>query len=358
MKYISLGLRVILYFTAILIGVLLLFSLLGKLIRFPDHSFIYLFGYLPVFWLVLVLLIVSIVFLVIRHKKSGLTFLGLAVAFMVFLGDLSLNWVKLHKTPDLFSFTKLNVIAYNVRYYSYGMENIASFIRNSHADVLLLSESELDTVQRKRFMGLLPGYTLISDQRNDLSILSRYPITGYNIVELPTPVASLSGNNDLDKLNSVSQNRAFVHAIIDMDGTPVHAISLRLIAGRAKDKSIRESLRWGQYLVNAQQQELEVFLNYINALDGPLVFGGDLNAPPNSRVIETLYSKAKDAFLKDHLFGSLTFRTVFPTFRLDYIFHSKEIITLSTEMMPVYLSDHYPVKAELLIPKRQSFVQQ
>ena len=51
--------------------------------------------------------------------------------------------------------------------------------------------------------------------------------------------------------------------------------------------------------------------------------------------------------------GSRTFKVSFPTMRLDYLFHSQDIVPKRSEVVNVRppLSDHFPIRAEFLIPK-------
>ena len=259
-----------------------------------------------------------------------------------------------HRKPDHYeAYDSINVVAYNIKYYAYGIENISEFIKELDYDVLLLSESVLTSEKLEYLKRSLPAYSILTDNGHDLSILSRYPVLNYKIIELPTYLASLSGSNDIDKLKASGLHRSFVHAIINVNGTLVNVLSIRLIAGRPKDKSIIEDIRWGKYLLNAQNEELSVFINYLQTLKGPVIFGGDLNVSPNTEIIHRINHYAKDTFLDDHAFGSFTFKVSFPTIRLDYLFHSKDIIVKNSEVVKAktILSDHFPIRAEFLIPR-------
>ena len=124
-------------------------------------------------------------------------------------------------------------------------------------------------------------------------------------------------------------------------------------AGRPKDHSLRESTKWGKYLLISQNQELSVFTTYLQTLTGPFIFGGDLNVTPNTEIIHRLNHYAEDTFLEKHMFGAFTFKLSFPTMRLDYLFHSKDVIPKKSEVVKLktVLSDHFPISAEFLIPK-------
>ena len=126
-----------------------------------------------------------------------------------------------------------------------------------------------------------------------------------------------------------------------------------MLAGRPKDHSIGECIKWGKYLLNSQDEELAAFTDYLKTVSGPIIFGGDLNVTPNTQIIHQLNQYAEDTYLQEHMFGAFTFKLSFPTMRLDYLFHSKDVISKKSEVvkMNTILSDHFPVRAVFLIPK-------
>jgi endonuclease/exonuclease/phosphatase family metal-dependent hydrolase len=340
------------YFLAFIAIVISIGSAICKFTDLPKDSFIQIFGYITFYWILVLSAVVLILFLLIRNFRVSLLYLGVLILFTLFLDDFSLHFMH-HRKPDHYeAYDSINVAAYNIKYYAYGIENITEFIKESDYDVLLLSESVLTTEKLDYLKRSLPAYSILTDNGHDLSILSKYPVLDYKIIELPTYLASLSSSNDPDNLKASGIHRSFVHAIINVNGTPVNVLSIRLIAGRSKDKSIKEEIRWGKYLLTAQNEELSVFINYLKTLKGPVIFGGDLNVSPNTEIIRRINHYAEDTFLDDHAFGSYTFKVSFPTMRLDYLFHSKDVILKKSEVVKVktVLSDHFPIRAEFLIP--------
>jgi endonuclease/exonuclease/phosphatase (EEP) superfamily protein YafD len=63
-------------------------------------------------------------------------------------------------------------------------------------------------------------------------------------------------------------------------------------AGRPNSKSLNDQIAWGNYLVRKQEEEARFLISYLRKLDDPVIFGGDLNAPPNAKVMDKLYSSA------------------------------------------------------------------
>ncbi|MGD0755094.1 MAG: endonuclease/exonuclease/phosphatase family protein [Bacteroidales bacterium] len=331
-------------------------SALCKFTDLPKNTLIQACGYMSFFWVIALSVVVVLLFLVLRKFRIALSYIALMVLFTFLLDDFSLKFLH-HRMPEKNKvYDSLNVVAYNIKYYSYGFENISKFIKESDFDVMLLSESVLTPEKLEYLRNSLPAYTVLTDNGHDLSILSKYPILNYKIVELPTYIASLSGNNDIEKLKANGVHRSFIHAVINVNGTAINVLSLRLIAGRPKDNSLGESIKWGKYLLNAQAEELAVFISYIQTLKGPLIFGGDLNVQPNTEIIHRINNYAEDTYLDEHYMGSYTFKVSFPTMRIDYLFHSKEIISKESEVMKAgtILSDHFPIRAKFLIPRQTS----
>jgi endonuclease/exonuclease/phosphatase (EEP) superfamily protein YafD len=328
-------------------------SAVCKFAEFPVKSLIQACGYIPFLWIVLISAVAIILFLLLRTYRLALSYLSIMLVFTVLLNDFSLKFI-FHRIPvNSAAYENLNIGAYNVRYYSFGIDKIARYLSESDFDVILLSESVLTPQKLEYLRSNLSRYSIISDNGHDLSLLTRYPIVNYKIIDLPTNVASLSGGNDIDSINKNGIHRSFIHAVVNVDGTNVNFLSLRLIAGRPKDKSLAESLRWGEYLLNSQNKELAVFLSYVRSLKGPLIFGGDLNVTPNTEIMHKIDQVAEDAYLEEHLYGGLTFNSSFPNERLDYIFHSKDVIVKKSEIVDARLSDHFLVRAQFLIPKHE-----
>jgi len=353
MKIIKSVLSFIAFLLASLTILILLGSLLCKYTNLPQYSLIQIFGYVPFFWILAVSAVVLLLFILVRKLNIALSYLGIIILFVFLLNDFSLKFFRKQIPQQTVSYDSLKVIAYNVKYYSFGIEKISGFINESGYDVVLLSESVLTPEKLEYLKKSLPSYTILSDNGHDLSILSKYPVLSYKIVELPTYLASLSSSNDIEKIKAGGVHRSFVHAVIDVNGTSVNVLSLRLLAGRPKDHTIAESIKWGKYLLNAQDEEVAVFIDYLKTLSGPIIFGGDLNVTPNTQVIHKLNLYAEDTYHEKHMFGTLTFKLSFPTMRLDYLFHSKDVLSKRSEVVKLKtpLSDHFPVMAVFLIPK-------
>jgi endonuclease/exonuclease/phosphatase (EEP) superfamily protein YafD len=328
----------------IVVGTLVLASLLDHMDLVPAGSPLYGIDFIPPAWFLVPVILTILVTLGSRRifaaASLGILFLVLAAGY----GDVSLPLLHGERGSDPAALS-LSVAALNVRYYSYGLDKVIDEVKAVNADLTLLSENVLSDVQAAHVRESLAPATFRMDHENGTAIVSRYPIVSYAEVTLPSYEASLSGGNDIDSMET-HPHRSFSHAVLDVRGTRVHAISIRFIAGRPKDHSLAENLRWGKYLLRVQAEEVKFFTEYVSRLDGPVIFGGDLNAPPGSKTMRAIDRVARDAQLDHNFWGGLTFRTEFPTLRIDYLFSMNGVKSVAARRLDAKVSDHYPVYAE------------
>jgi endonuclease/exonuclease/phosphatase (EEP) superfamily protein YafD len=275
------------------------------------------------------------------------------------LGDTSLVKPKAFTFSETVPTQKLSVVALNLRYYSFGFDEIVAAINDMKADIYLLSENRIKQEQITAIKKKIAPMVFHMGQQESTAIISRHPVISFKEINFPTRQASLHKRNKLENMH-LNPYRSFAHAIVDMNGTAVHAISVRFIAGRSRHKTLSSILEWGFYVLDAQQKEIAFFLDYLKNLKGPVIFGGDLNATPSSVVIKKLTAVSTDLYLFDHIWGGFTFGTSFPPMtnipsaRLDYIFSMNRVQPQRSAILDVVISDHYPVQAEVLIPSKNS----
>ncbi|MGC9375403.1 MAG: endonuclease/exonuclease/phosphatase family protein [Bacteroidales bacterium] len=81
----------------------------------------------------------------------------------------------------------------------------------------------------------------------------------------------------------------------------------------------------------------------------PVILCGDFNDVPVSYTYQTLKSNLKDSFVSAGQGIGNTYIGKFPSFRIDYIFYSKELECKSFNIHNVRLSDHYPLTGEFYL---------
>jgi len=334
------------YFCTALSLIFLLFCWAGQINLFPQKSLFRGITYLPAFWLILFIIPSFIESLLTGNKKLAFVLIGLYIIYFLFYGDIAFIKPK-YDIPE--KSTEISVMVLNVEFYNHGLEKVIKEIKDIDADISLLSENvlsqdELEYVKKE----IYPRF-FFTGKAGETALISKYPVIECKEVELPSHQASLSGPNSVEN-QSLKPYRSFIHAVIDPGDTRLHIISIRFIAGRPASQKIKDQLEWGNYIANTQAEEIDFFKDYIGKLEGPVIFGGDLNAPPGSRPIRELNKIATDAYMANHIYGNLTFSVETPVLRLDYLYFMGKVIPLKTEVLyDSVVSDHYPVYGEFLI---------
>jgi endonuclease/exonuclease/phosphatase (EEP) superfamily protein YafD len=242
----------------------------------------------------------------------------------------------------------LKVAGLNVQFYRAGREQVANAVKGMDADVVLLSENAVRPEQIPELEALYAPLHFYAGRSEETAIVSRHPLHDVKEVELPSFQASLSSPNRLE-VQPTHRRRSFLHAQLDVQGRAIHVISIRFIAGRPPSKKMGEQLEWGRYLVKTHHEEGAFFLDYLSRLKGPVIFGGDLNAPPSSKLIRRLSEVAQDAYLATHWWGRPTFEVRFTVQRLDYLFGMNGAVPVESSRLSDVVSDHYPVWARFAL---------
>lgn len=79
----------------------------------------------------------------------------------------------------------------------------------------------------------------------------------------------------------------------------------------------------------------------------PIIFCGDFNDTPASYSYQTISKELTDCFVESGSGIGNTYLGIFPSFRIDYIFHSKQFTSYQFETIHTDVSDHYPIKCFL-----------
>lgn len=332
---------------AIVLSLIILISVLDYYDIWADDSLFDGASFLSPLWLLIPVIILAVLLYIMHRRLYSLSLLTIYCIYFVIAGDFSLKAFS-NSTKYTGNDNLLSVLSVNVRYYSEGIDRVFDFIDSVDADIVLLSENTLPPDSIMIIGNIGKKYYVCSGKKYETAILSKYPVLLCREIELPTHQASLSGSNDIDSLY-INPKRSFTHIRFSFKNREMDALSVRLIAGRPKSNKLKDQVEWGRYLIKKQTEEIEVLVNYLSTLERPLVFGGDLNAPPNAKVMKPLYKLAEDAARSQSFIPGPTFRTQFPVTRLDYIFTMNGLKTVEYSRLKADVSDHFPVYAKLVI---------
>ena len=302
--------------------------------------------YLEPWWLAVLVLPVGLLCLWVGRRWSGAILLVLFFALLGLEDDW--RWHGSGMVP--LESRSLTVLTLNANHYEAGLAKVVQGIKSLNPDVVLLSENCLAAGRVKELRAAFAPYTLVLSRSDDMAIASRLPILNATEVDLPSREPSLRCPELLgERLDH--PNRSFMHVQVRLHGAIVNVISVRFIGGRIRSRVLSDELEWGRYLLATQRDELRFLLAYVSRLDGPVVFGGDLNATPTARLIRELDSFASDAYLANHRVGLPTFPTRFPIERLDYLFSMNGVVATYAVRPDLHVSDHYPVLARFAVQR-------
>jgi endonuclease/exonuclease/phosphatase family metal-dependent hydrolase len=126
------------------------------------------------------------------------------------------------------------------------------------------------------------------------------------------------------------------------DSLAAHPNAKRIVEAR----DISDHLKVA-FIKRAQQvDELE---QHIRRSPYPVIICGDFNDTPVSYTYQSIRDDRTDAFVESGKGFGNTFRGNIPSYRIDYIFHSKEIVSVQYKTHRISLSDHYPVSCRLIL---------
>jgi endonuclease/exonuclease/phosphatase family metal-dependent hydrolase len=261
---------------------------------------------------------------------AGFVGLGLMILPMIAL----LTWHDPAATPGQYP---VRVMSYNLHsgfdvQGRMDLEAIAQTIEREQADVVALQEVSrgwvIDTsadmltwLAQRLKMPYVWGPT--ADALWGNAILSRYPIERVELHAMP--------NNEL-----IRPARGFIDATLNIDGQPLHVIATHLHHVDA-DGTLR--MPQVQALLDAWAQQPRTIVL------------GDLNAQPDSREMQLLREAGLlDAFMSSGASGEgFTFRSDDLNRRIDYLYHSPDLIARDFNVSPSRASDHAAIAVTLAV---------
>jgi len=363
------ALYIILLLINILSAVLILLSYLSTLISPGKIWILAFFGlFYPYF---LVMNFFFIIFWAIHFKKAlfisvcailiGWNHLTDYLPFSIFSSN------ERNREPIHENHPELRLISYNVRAFKLQdwtddpqmKNNILNLIRSEQPDVICLQEYYTDNINT-RFPDLVNNilkdtpyhhinysFTNAANTGYGMATFSRYPIIGkgsfhfsktanmaiFTDIVVNTDTFRIY-NNHLQSIQLQKRNYDFIDSLrFRYDEKQIEEI--RDIARRLKNAFIKRSI------------QVDSLSAYIKKSEYPVIVCGDFNDTPVSYAYRKMRAGLKDAFVNSGTGIGNTYLGVFPSFRIDFIFHSPEFNAVSFERVKAKLSDHYPIICHL-----------
>lgn len=254
----------------------------------------------------------------------------------------------------------LDVLSYNVHGFLGGsngeikqqVQQVASYLVEQKLDIICLQEANY----MKRVYGdwaadfqslKLPKHSAI---KGGQAILSNFPIINskrqdFEGTENGFMYADLLVEKDTIRVyNCHLQSYAFTRQDIGL----LDSINVEDQSALLEDAKIYVAKLKRGFVRRAEQAE--VLRQSIDDSPYAIIVCGDFNDTPVSYTYHTtLGSDLSDAFVNSGNGLGSTYHGRLPSFRIDYIFHSKQLESFNFETGDVDLSDHYPIKCRLKI---------
>lgn len=360
----------LLRFISILVSLLLAIVLLVSYLQswFPPaemRSLAFLGFVFPYLWITCAVFL--LIFILLRRMSAAMI-MGLALLVTVCGMSNIINFVP-SAQKDVESGKVLKIMTYNVHYFSGDGNGVEIAVKEmgemfDSVDIVCLQEasagSMLKKVSKGKSLKELFGFDYeISDHSTkkmpkyggiSQTILSRYPI-------------------EIDAPRDDEMDRVVLSSHVDVAGKRVRLINCHLESIKLSPKEIefvvdsamhaeivkdagsnlRSTYRKMKNAFEARTVQTKYLMELIGQEKGSTIVCGDFNDTPISYTYHTLRGELEDSFSKSFMIWGDTYNGKLPPIRIDYIMHTSDIETKSYMINPKACSDHYAVRAELVI---------
>ncbi|MBI3501144.1 MAG: endonuclease/exonuclease/phosphatase family protein [Bacteroidetes bacterium] len=319
------------------------------------------------------LLLINVLFLIwwiIRWKK--LYWISLVIILIGWNNMKNLfhfgNGIENEKGIKVLSYNVRNFDLYNWSGNKETRNKIFSFLKNESADIVCLQEffqgdsgyfETLDTVIKvTNAIDNHIKYTLTRRKTDHWGIatLSKFPI----VFKGKVPFKYKSNNICI-----------FSDMKIGDDTVRVYNMHLQSISFTYSDYKFIEALKENNDTLDVEDIEIasknilrrikrafikrttqaEKIIEHINTCKYPVIICGDFNDTPFSYTYHLFAEKYQDSFMESGSGSGNTYIGDFPSYRIDYIFHSLQFTSSNFEVHSEELSDHYPIST--IITKKE-----
>jgi endonuclease/exonuclease/phosphatase family metal-dependent hydrolase len=359
----------------IIIACLFLLACTNSFLAPKNFWFIALLGL--VFPAILILMIGFLVFWTLVRSKWAFLSLGLLI-----LGWFQINafyaFNLSHKFVDQKQEGAIRVISWNVHYLDQmyrpdqqeqsQRDPIINFLKQQGADVICLQEFfESDKPQYAANIEFMkkelktPYHYFVDDYRQSRKLYEVGPVIFSRFPILET------GRHEYVH-NSLKAVESLISAdlLVNGDTIRVYTTHLQSVLFRKKElrdlekiKNVEDSLLFASrsIIIKLKQAyafrggQAELVRKELDACDHPLLICGDFNDVPNSYTYFHIKGPLQDAFLRRGFGIGRTFTSLSPTLRIDYMLASMDFRVLQCKKVELPYSDHYPVIADVFLPK-------
>lgn len=299
------------------------------------------FGLIPIFYPLLVLgNILLIVLLFFRRVLYALLFVVLAAGLYPPLSKTYQFYGK-----EVSAEPNFKMITFNGQYLR--EDGFEAFFRDENADLVVLQEVYW---KGKKFEKMRDSVfqDYYHEKHSIIQFFSKYPIietkkiiSGENRTTGHAAYADIDTGKDTIRIINIYLESM----LIDKD-----LVKETLDTERAEENSKKITNKLSRGFLEHEKQ-IQKIIPYIVGSKHPVILAGDLNSVPNSYEYQQFIYRLNDAYHAVGKSSGTTFHEFKYPLRLDYIFHSDEIMPVKVEVKRGRkLSDHYPVVGYFRLP--------
>jgi endonuclease/exonuclease/phosphatase family metal-dependent hydrolase len=321
----------------------------------PDKFWIFAIAGLLYPWLLGLNIVICIAWFLVKSKYALISLLVILLGWNVMNRYVQLSG----KTTEEKEF---RVLSYNVGNFRGPDGNpsrsladqIKGFLKETRPDIICLQEVRLRTNSVFNLAATLKElpwirhyqYARISSTNGSVT-MTRFPIVKMNEIRFEN-----SGNIAIstDIADGSDTFRIFnVHLQsywIDPD-----KYSIIESPGLSTEKELREARELGSKYRKAvilRAEQARLIHEKIMESPYPVIVCGDFNDTPSSYTYQKVRGPLKDAFVQSGRGIGNTYIGKLPSFRIDYILHSKAFESYNFQTRNVAFSDHYPVYCDMV----------
>lgn len=260
----------------------------------------------------------------------------------------------------------LKILSYNVKLFDlYNWTNnintrneIFNIIDKENADILCFQEFYKEDINRFNTLDTLLKFQDAKYYHDEYSqikantyyfgiiTLSKYPIVNKGLFKFKNSdniciYSDIVYNNDTLRVynNHLESIRFDIedHSFIDnLEIDEIKLKGIKSIYTRLKEAFVKRS------------EQVDMISYHIAQSPYPVIVCGDFNDTPVSYAYRKLKRNLKDSFKESGSGFGKTYTGKFPSFRIDYIFHSEDMKCIDFNIIKKSYSDHYPIVGKLV----------
>lgn len=317
-------------------------------------------------FLILMNLIFILFWLIVKPKFILISALTLIAGFRIITAQFQLNY------PSEFERTRddiIHVASFNTHFFNiwakYGVPQyetfnmISNYFANSNLDILAMQEGVIshertgyisDTFKRKTGFQTFFSAPYYENGHSGLIIYHNGKTVNTGSIEHNNRTiaiyADIKLNNRAFRIYNFHLQSIYLgeqEYVMDLLGIDAYKDSAFILGTKDIIKKMRRS-----FIKRASQ--VKMLHEHIASSELPVILCGDLNDTPCSFAYTKIKKGLKDAFVQAGRGMGRTYLGKFPSFRIDYIFVSKDIEVKSFRTGSKHLSDHKPLFTYLKLP--------